>query len=227
MDCRRRFHASAFPLFAARPQLPSSHPPPPPLCHLHLQLLPAAAALDDSITRGLLASAADGATPPPRQVALVITGSGPGKEGFKAAAAAAALNNVSIHLVWLADEVRCWRLLRRHTPQSSASALDTILQDYPLFLSCCDAGVCLHQSSSGIDLPMKVSRVMRVAVPPQLVAWPDVCPGRWSTCSAADFRCWHSTTSAYRVMWLRCECDKSLISLAFRACARRPRRPFI
>jgi hypothetical protein len=127
---------------------------PPPLCRFLPQLLPAAAALDDSISRGLLASAADGATAPPRQVALVITGSGPGKEGFKAAAAAAAFNNVSIHLVWLADEVRCWRLLRRRTPQILASAL----QDYPLFLSCCDAGVCLHQSSSGIDLPMKVSR---------------------------------------------------------------------
>jgi hypothetical protein len=42
---------------------------------------------------------------PSRRVALVITGSGPGKEAFKAAAAAAALKNVSIHLVWLTDEV--------------------------------------------------------------------------------------------------------------------------
>ncbi|XP_077979589.1 chitobiosyldiphosphodolichol beta-mannosyltransferase-like [Glandiceps talaboti] len=66
------------------------------------------------------------------KVVCAITGKGPMKEYYKKIIATKTFQHVHICTPWLEAE------------------------DYPLLLGSADVGICLHTSSSGLDLPMKV-----------------------------------------------------------------------
>ena len=80
----------------------------------------------------------------PRVVAI-ITGKGPGQEYFRP----------------LIDKLNA-------DPENRHVNIKTAFlpaEDYPKLLACADLGVCLHTSSSGVDLPMKVVDMFGVGVP--------------------------------------------------------------
>ncbi|XP_059156816.1 chitobiosyldiphosphodolichol beta-mannosyltransferase-like [Physella acuta] len=74
-------------------------------------------------------------------IVCVITGKGPQKEMYSKKIEERSWNRVQFCLPWLAAE------------------------DYPLMLGSADIGVCLHKSSSGLDLPMKVVDMFGCGLP--------------------------------------------------------------
>ncbi|CAJ1075596.1 chitobiosyldiphosphodolichol beta-mannosyltransferase [Xyrichtys novacula] len=71
----------------------------------------------------------------------VITGKGPQKEHYMRLIDALSLDHIKICTPWLEAE------------------------DYPVLLGSADLGVCLHMSSSGLDLPMKVVDMFGCCLP--------------------------------------------------------------
>lgn len=72
---------------------------------------------------------------------VVVSGSGPMRAEYEQRARASAMTGTSLHTVWLAEE------------------------DYPRLLAAADLGVCLHRSTSGVDLPMKLADMLGVGLP--------------------------------------------------------------
>ena len=74
-------------------------------------------------------------------IVVVVTGKGPLKVAFERRLASAAMTNVVVVTAWLSTA------------------------DYAALLGAADLGVCLHTSSSGLDLPMKVVDMYGAGLP--------------------------------------------------------------
>jgi beta-1,4-mannosyltransferase len=84
---------------------------------------------------------ADRGFPPAPAIAVIVTGKGPLRTAFEHRLSHRALTRVAVRTIWLEAA------------------------DYPVLVGRADLGLCLHQSSSGLDLPMKVSDFMGAGVP--------------------------------------------------------------
>jgi len=72
---------------------------------------------------------------------VVLTGRGPLRDRWEAEIAKLDLRRIHLRTMWLAAE------------------------DYPVFLGAADLGLCLHRSSSGLDLPMKIADMFGAGLP--------------------------------------------------------------
>ena len=74
-------------------------------------------------------------------LSVVISGDGPLRAYYEKRIAAMPAGPISVRTVWLSAE------------------------DYPLLLRAADLGLCLHRSSSGLDLPMKLADMLGSGLP--------------------------------------------------------------
>lgn len=85
-----------------------------------------------------------------RKVLFLITGRGPQKDYFMKQIEKRNFKYFIIKSIWLESD------------------------DYPKILGCADLGVCLHYSSSGFDLPMKVVDMFSAQLPVCAVYYPTI-----------------------------------------------------
>jgi beta-1,4-mannosyltransferase len=78
---------------------------------------------------------------PAPALAVFLTGRGALRESFEARASRRHFKAIAVRTVWLEPA------------------------DYPVFIGMADLGLCLHQSSSGLDLPMKLADLRGSGVP--------------------------------------------------------------
>jgi beta-1,4-mannosyltransferase len=72
---------------------------------------------------------------------VLLTGRGPLRARFEAEIAALKFSHVAIRTLWVEPE------------------------DYPRLLAIADAGICVHRSASGVDLPMKIADMFGSGLP--------------------------------------------------------------
>ena len=87
---------------------------------------------------------------------MLITGDGPLREFYEARIRDLSLSRIYVQTLWLAPE------------------------DYPLLLRAADLGLCLHRSSSVLDLPMKLADMLGSGLP--------VCALNYGPCLAEQLR---------------------------------------